>query len=155
MAPACFQNKSILENCSCKGQRAGYAGPLHQNWLEENSLFSWRATDDNEDVFLAALQTAASTPLAPLTRINSRFHLSRRISAPLPGMLRSAPASPPQGTRRIWNNSALSASMLNCDSPGIPPTALAEPKRGCLMRPGCNSRMTLLIKYATVESRCL
>lgn len=33
-----------------------------------------------------------------------------------------SPPSPLQGTRRIWNNSALSASTLNCDSPSIPPT---------------------------------
>lgn len=56
---------------------------LEMKVLEENSLFSWRATDDNEDVFFPALQTAASLPLAPLTKINSCFHLSQRIFTPL------------------------------------------------------------------------
>lgn len=56
---------------------------LEMKVLEENSLFSWRATDDNEDVFFPALQTAASLPLALLTKINSCFHLSQCIFTPL------------------------------------------------------------------------
>lgn len=50
--------------------------------LEENSLFSWWVTDDNEEMFFPALQTAASPPLALLTKINSCFHLFQCIFAP-------------------------------------------------------------------------
>lgn len=58
--------------------------------MEENSLFSWWATDDNEDMFFPALQTAAYPPLALLTKINSCFHLFQCIFTLLPLQVHSA-----------------------------------------------------------------
>lgn len=117
--------------------------------LEEK--FSWWVTDDNEDMFFPALQTAASPPLALLTKINSCFHLFQCIFGSAPQTLLQVFSL--QGCNN-WNNSTLSIHMLNSDSPTIPPTSCLENLRKAVLLRSEKNSWQVIADWVTSSVSC-
>lgn len=123
--------KTAALGCERRIRRSAITSKLVQaakiKALEENSLFSWWVTDDNEDMLFPALQTAAPPPLALLTKINSCFHLLQRSFSP-------APADTAPGILCY-------ASLPGCREAGI--TSLSQYTCWTLIHPPSHPRLPL------------